>query len=133
MCILFNKPVLSKYSIAVYYFTLLNPKSDIIVSNPPYIPQREKGLMHDNVVAHEPHLALFVEDSNPLIFYAAIAEAGKTLLKDNGMIYVEIFEELGQETQLLFEGQGFSTVLKKDMQGKDRMIKAWRKHVDRAS
>ncbi len=100
------------------------PKSDIIVSNPPYIPQREKGLMHDNVVAHEPHLALFVEDSNPLIFYAAIAEAGKTLLKDNGMIYVEIFEELGQETQLLFEGQGFSTVLKKDMQGKDRFIKA---------
>lgn len=100
------------------------PKSDIIVSNPPYIPQKEKGLMHDNVVAHEPHLALFVEDGNPLIFYAAIAEAGKTLLKNNGMIYVEIFEGLGKETQLLFEGQGFSTVLKKDMQGKDRFIKA---------
>ncbi len=99
-------------------------KSDIIVSNPPYIPQQEKSLMHDNVLAHEPHLALFVEDNNPLIFYAAIAEAGKTLLKDRGTIYVEIFEGLGQETQLLFEQQGFSAILKKDMQGKDRFIKA---------
>ncbi|WP_114789065.1 peptide chain release factor N(5)-glutamine methyltransferase [Niabella yanshanensis] len=98
--------------------------TDIIVSNPPYIPQQEKSLMHDNVLAHEPHLALFVEDSNPLIFYAAIAEAGKTLLKDNGTIYVEIFEGLGKETQLLFENQGFNPVLKKDMQGKDRFVKA---------
>ncbi|HTG55523.1 MAG TPA: peptide chain release factor N(5)-glutamine methyltransferase [Niabella sp.] len=102
-------------------------KSDIIVSNPPYIPQQEKRLMHDNVLAHEPHLALFVEDSNPLVFYAAIAEAGKTLLKDNGTIYVEIFEGLGTETQLLFESQGFNPILKKDMQGKDRFIKALKK------
>ncbi len=80
--------------------------------------------MHENVLAHEPHLALFVEDSNPLIFYAAIAEAGKTLLKDSGTIYVEIFEGLGNETKLLFENQGFSVILKKDMQGKDRFIKA---------
>jgi release factor glutamine methyltransferase len=100
------------------------PKSDIIVSNPPYIPQQEKKLMHENVLAHEPHLALFVEDTNPLIFYEAIAEAGTTLLKDQGTIYVEIFEGLGQETQSLFDSKGFSTILKKDMQGKDRFIKA---------
>lgn len=102
-------------------------KSDIIISNPPYIPQKERGLMHENVVGHEPHLALFVEDNNPLIFYAAIAEAGKILLKDAGMIYVEIFEELGNETALLFENQGYNTILKKDMQGKERFIKALRK------
>lgn len=99
-------------------------KSDIIVSNPPYILQQEKRLMHDNVLAHEPHLALFVEDSDPLIFYEAIAEAGTTLLKDQGTIYVEIFEGLGKETQSLFDSKGFNTILKKDMQGKDRFIKA---------
>lgn len=102
------------------------PKSDIIVSNPPYIPRKEKSLMHDNVLAHEPHLALFVEDSNPLVFYAAIAEAGKTLLTDNGTIYVEIFEGLGNETVALFQSKGFQAVLKKDLQCKDRFVKAWK-------
>lgn len=100
------------------------PKADIIVSNPPYIPQKEKSLMHDNVLAHEPHLALFVTDNNPLIFYAAIAAASKLILKDNGTIYVELFEGLGSETQLLFENHGFNVILKKDIQGKDRFIKA---------
>lgn len=103
----------------------LLPKSDIIVSNPPYIPQKEKESMHDNVLAYEPHLALFVENNNPLIFYTAIAEAGKILLNETGMIYVEIFEGLGNETALVFQSRGYHTVLKKDMQGKDRFIKAW--------
>ncbi len=99
-------------------------KTDVIVSNPPYIPQKEKGFMHDNVLAHEPHLALFVEDNNPLVFYAAIAKAGSILLNEGGLIYVEIFEGLGNETLLLFEKQGYNTLMKKDMQGKSRMIKA---------
>jgi len=104
----------------------LLPGADIMVSNPPYIPQQEKELMHNNVLAYEPHLALFVADEDPLIFYTAIANAGKILLKETGSIYVEVFEELGNETALVFQNHGYQTVLKKDMQGKDRFIKAQR-------
>ncbi len=82
--------------------------------------------MHNNVLAYEPHLALFVADEDPLIFYTAIANAGKILLKETGSIYVEVFEELGNETALVFQNNGYQTVLKKDMQGKDRFIKAQR-------
>lgn len=100
--------------------------ADVIISNPPYIPQSEKGLMHPNVLDHEPHLALFVDDSEPLIFYSAIAEAGKILLNDSGLIYVEIFEGLGNETLSVFRDHGYDALLKKDMQGKERFIKARR-------
>ena len=100
------------------------PTTDIIVSNPPYIPLKDKETMQKNVVEYEPGTALFVEDNDPLIFYNAIAKAGKMLLKENGQIYVEIHEDLGYETTELFNSNGYSTTLKKDMQGKNRFVKA---------
>ena len=101
------------------------PTVDIIVSNPPYIPFRDKETMQPNVVAHEPHLALFVPDNDALIFYKALAQFGKERLYAGGAIYVEIHEALGAEVVALFEKEEYKNVLiKKDMQGKDRMVKA---------
>lgn len=100
------------------------PKANIIVSNPPYIPQKEKTTMHNNVVLYEPHQALFVNDEKPLIFYEALAAAGKKILYPGGKIYVEIHENFGSQTVELFEKEGYKTTLKHDMQGKDRFIKA---------
>ena len=101
------------------------PTVDIVVSNPPYIPQAQKSTMHPNVVQHEPHTALFVPDDDALIFYRALAHFGKHRLYQHGIIYCEIHEDLGQQVVDLFEKQGYSSIeLRKDMQGKDRMIKA---------
>ena len=100
------------------------PTFDIIVSNPPYIPESDSGTMHNNVLHHEPHLALFVANNNPLVFYEAIALMGKKLLNKKGAIYVEIHESLGNATVELFEKQGYQTLLRKDMQNRDRMVKA---------
>lgn len=103
----------------------LLPTVDIIVSNPPYVPLRDKGEMHSNVVDHEPHTALFVSDNDPLIFYKAIAAFGKKRLYENGSIYMEIHEDLGQNVIDLFRENGYPTIqLRKDMQGKDRLVKA---------
>jgi release factor glutamine methyltransferase len=101
------------------------PSFDIIVSNPPYIPVKDKETMHPNVVMHEPSAALFVPDNDALVFYNAIAEFGKIHLNEKGSIYVEINESLGEATRLLFEAHGYKAVIKKDMQGKERMIKAF--------
>ncbi len=98
---------------------------DIIISNPPYVPEKDKGQMHPNVLKYEPHTALFVPDNDPLIFYKAIAEFAKTHLNPGGSIYVEIHEQLGSAVITMFESEGYRTELKKDMQGKDRMIKAF--------
>jgi release factor glutamine methyltransferase len=99
----------------------------IIVSNPPYVMNSEKLEMEQNVLEYEPHLALFVEDDNPLIFYKKIGEfAAKNLIK-NGLCVVEINQALGLETAELFWNQGFHYVeVVKDMFGKDRMVKAIR-------
>lgn len=97
---------------------------DIIVSNPPYVPAADKNAMHKNVLDHEPHMALFVPDNDPLIFYKAIAEFGKSHLNHPGNIFCEIHENLGQAVTDLFNSQGYNTELKKDMQQKDRMIKS---------
>jgi len=100
-------------------------KFDFIVSNPPYIRDLEKMEMHNNVLLHEPHLALFVSDENPLIFYKAIADFAKTNLKPNGKLFFEINEYLGKETVDMLFSKGFNNIeLRKDMQGKDRMVKA---------
>lgn len=98
------------------------PKFDIIISNPPYIKQSETAQMQQNVLQYEPHEALFVPNNNALIFYKAIAQFAKNHLKPNGSVYVEINEALGKETEAVFTNEGFKTMLRKDLQGKDRMI-----------
>lgn len=109
---------------------ILNPsyegeKFDIFVSNPPYVLNSEKELMQPNVLEYEPHLALFVEDNDPLLFYKKIVEFSKTHLKKNGKIYFEINEKYGKETAELLTSNSFSSVeIIKDMQGKDRIVKA---------
>lgn len=100
-------------------------KLDIIVSNPPYITHSEFNLMPDNVKKHEPHIALFVENQTPLLFYSAIALFGKKNLKKGGTIYFEINERFGNETENLLQALNYSGItLKKDINNKDRMIKA---------
>jgi len=96
---------------------------DIIVSNPPYVREAEKELMKPNVLDHEPHLALFVENENPLIFYDAIARFALQTLSENGKLYFEINESLQNEMKLLLEHHGFSELeFKKDMNNKFRMM-----------
>ncbi|MEJ6980161.1 peptide chain release factor N(5)-glutamine methyltransferase [Pedobacter sp. P351] len=97
---------------------------NIIVSNPPYITHREKEHMHPNVLDHDPHDALFVPDNNPLIFYDAIAKFSGDYLSQGGYLFLEINENLGDETVGLLEKTGFKAEIKKDLQGKNRMIKA---------
>ena len=101
------------------------PTVDIIVSNPPYIPGAQAATMHANVVRYEPHTALFVPDEDALVFYKALARFGHHRLYNNGAIYCEIHEDLGANITDLFKKEGYTgVVIKKDMQGKDRMIKA---------
>ncbi len=101
------------------------PTVDIIVSNPPYVPEKEKATMRPNVLAYEPHTALFVADDDAFIFYKALALFGHKRLYKNGCIYIEISENAAKETVRIFKEAGYNNVeIKKDMQGKDRMIKA---------
>jgi len=101
------------------------PSVDLIVSNPPYIPQSDEHTMQPNVLEYEPHVALFVPNDNALLFYKAIAEFAQQKLQRGGSIYAEIHEDLGDQTKALFLSKGFTSVeIKKDMQGKDRMIRA---------
>ena len=100
-------------------------KYDIIVSNPPYIKKSEEVSMKNNVTRFEPHLALFVPNEDALLFYKAIATFTQLHLKTRGSVYVEINEAFGEQVARLFKESGFiNVVVKKDMQGKDRMIKA---------
>jgi release factor glutamine methyltransferase len=96
----------------------------IIVSNPPYIALKEKESLGKNVIDFEPELALFVEDNDPFIFYKKIARFSKTHLKKRGKIYVEINEISAEEIKQVFEKEGFKATIKKDIYGKERMIKA---------
>ncbi|WP_010252998.1 peptide chain release factor N(5)-glutamine methyltransferase [Myroides injenensis] len=101
---------------------------DIIVSNPPYVRNLEKVEIKKNVLAYEPHLALFVEDDNALIFYRKIAQLANDNLQEKGLLFYEINQYLGPETVALFESLNFTDVeLKKDMLGNDRMVKAIKK------
>jgi len=99
-------------------------KFDIIVSNPPYVMQKEKATMQERVIAHEPHLALFVPDDDSLIFYRNLADFSLLHLKPGGKLFVEINESLGNDVVNLFRSKGFDKIeLRKDMQGKDRMVR----------
>lgn len=98
---------------------------DIIISNPPYVRELEKHEMEKNVLDNEPHLALFVDDNNPLLFYDKIADLAKNNLPKNGLLFFEINQYLGNATVNLLKSKGFKHIeLKKDMFGADRMIKA---------
>ncbi len=98
---------------------------DIIVSNPPYIMHKEKSEMSSNVLDYEPHLALFVPDSDPLLFYRAIGNYGLKNLRHGGRLYFEINAALGRETCQLLESLGYrDIILRKDLNGLDRMISA---------
>ena len=98
---------------------------NIIVSNPPYICEEEKAEMERNVLEHEPELALFVPDDDPLLFYRRIAELGLSLLKENGLLFFEINRRFGEEVVKMLQGKGYREVeLRQDMFGNDRMVKA---------
>ena len=100
------------------------PKFDVIVSNPPYIPIKEKDLLAKNVTSYEPGLALFVEDDDPFIFFKKIAAFSKSHLNPNGKIYVEVHENFAGDIKSIFEEGGFVSEIKKDIYGKERMVKA---------
>ena len=104
----------------------VNEKSlDIIVSNPPYIPLSNQINMHENVLKNDPHLALFVEDSNPLKFYKIIAEFGNHSLKEKGQIYFEIHDDFANDVVNLLVEKGYKNCdLYKDFQGKNRFVVA---------
>lgn len=97
---------------------------DVIVSNPPYVTMNEMKLMKENVLDYEPHLALFVENNDPLIFYRTILELSESKLNTGGVVYFEINEHFPQEMIRLFEDFNFTDIeLRKDFRGKPRMIK----------
>jgi release factor glutamine methyltransferase len=100
---------------------------DIIVSNPPYVRNLEKQEIKKNVLEYEPHLALFVEDTDALLFYRKIAQLALKNLSSNGLLFFEINQYLGKETVELLENLGFKNIeLKKDIYGNDRMVKSTR-------
>jgi len=103
----------------------LLPSCAFIVSNPPYVRRSESESMHKNVLDYEPHTALFVPDEDALVFYKAIAELGLQKLKTGGKLYFEINEALGLEVCILLQKIGYADVqLRKDLSGKDRMVRA---------
>jgi release factor glutamine methyltransferase len=97
---------------------------DVIVSNPPYVTVNQKDRMESNVLDYEPHLALFVPENDPLLFYKAIGKFAKNHLNVGGCLYFEINEALFNETEQAIQQIGFTTELKKDINNKYRMLKA---------
>ncbi len=100
------------------------PQFDLIVSNPPYIPLHEKAKMDGNVVGKEPDSALFVPDNSPLLFYEKILALAEEKLHPEGCIFVELHEDLGKETKQLFLRKMNKVRLKRDLNGKNRMLQA---------
>jgi release factor glutamine methyltransferase len=124
----------TQLEIQLLKFDALKPESypfgnsiefDCWISNPPYIPGAEKKRMDGNVLEHEPHMALFVDDLDPLVFYREIAIQAKKYLRNEGLLFFEIHELLARETVGLLEDLNFVNIeLRKDLQGKNRMLKA---------
>ena len=108
--------------------TLFNEQFDVVVSNPPYIPQSDVEQMRKNVLDYEPSTALFVPDNDPLLFYRSIAQTAKKILKPEGRLYFEIYELLATEMIQMLDGAVYNDVtLRKDFRGKPRMICATRR------
>jgi release factor glutamine methyltransferase len=104
------------------------PLLDIVVSNPPYIPTAEKNVMPEHVLAHEPALALFVSNDDPLVFYRTIADFALEKLRPGGVLFFECNEFNAAEVAALLSEKGFQdVVLKKDLSGADRMVRARRR------
>ncbi len=101
----------------------LTGKFDVVVSNPPYVREMEKAEMHRNVLENEPEMALYVKDTDPLIFYGIIAKLARAGLQENGNLYFEINQYLAIETEEILKNSGFKTELKKDIFGNYRMLK----------
>jgi len=121
---------LNKVQIEFHQIDILNPQGlelpalDIIVSNPPYVMEKERKEMKQNVLQFEPSMALFVPDENPLMFYQSILTFSTSHLKESGACYFEINEKLGNELQQHMIDQGWKNVqIIKDLNGKDRFIK----------
>jgi len=103
----------------------INNKVDIVVSNPPYVLKKEKKHMNKNVIDYEPEIAIFVDDNNPFVFYKIIAKKAKKILNRNGKIYFEINESYSAEVIKILKYYGYVNIkLKKDINDRDRMIKA---------
>ena len=123
--------VKNKVEVKFQKLDILNKKArkkladfDVIVSNPPYIPNQEKKLMRENVLKYEPHLALFVENEHPTVFYHEIALFAKKHLKENGYLFFEINEFYGRAIIEMLIKEGFKNIkMEKDLTGKDRMIR----------
>lgn len=97
---------------------------DVIVSNPPYVREMEKGQMQRNVLEYEPETALFVTDDDPLLFYKTISRLAAYSLKPNGQLFFEINEHFGNELKTFLKGEGFQQIeVRRDIYGKDRMLK----------
>lgn len=104
---------------------IVNRKSKIIVSNPPYVTMQDKTQMHQNVTDFEPHTALFVPENDPLIFYKAIADFASKNLETGGLLFFEINESYGEQIVELLKYKKFNNIeLRKDMSGRNRMAKA---------
>lgn len=102
---------------------LFDGRFDIIVSNPPYIPQSDIASMRDNVTHHEPHLALFVDDDDPLVFYRSIARNGQKLLAEGGRLYFEIYETYADDICAMLEQMGYCDIRKSiDFRDKPRFV-----------
>jgi len=112
-------------SLTSHLSPLTSKSFDLIVSNPPYVCDQEQATMERHVLEHEPHLALFVPDDDPLRFYRAIAHYAKATLKPNGLLYFELNPLYARETEALLQEQGFAeTEIRPDMFGKQRFLKA---------
>lgn len=118
-----NKLVVNFFLLDILKEGNLQTNYDVIVSNPPYVRKSEMRLMLSNVVDYEPHLALFVEDADALIFYKAIVGFAGKHLNRSGKLFFEINEALADEVKLLMEENGFTKVfVRQDLQGKDRLV-----------
>lgn len=105
------------------FSALFAEKFDVVVSNPPYIPDSDSRLMRRNVTDYEPHTALFVPDNDPLLFYRSIARTALKMLKAEGKLYFEIYESLADEMQRMLHDEGYEEiVVREDFRGKPRMI-----------
>ena len=115
-------------TLGVFYFDVFSPAKlagfDIIVSNPPYVPLGEMTAMDLHVVEYEPETALFVPDQDPLLFYSAIGEFASLNLNRGGQVFVEIHDRYGEETADIFRKWFSNVEIRKDIHGKDRMIRA---------